>query len=64
MRQKESDVPASVCSVNTAIWVSMQYSANVKRWARRDWILLLYQFQEVHHQEARAQSSAVMVLVV
>jgi hypothetical protein len=51
MRHKESDVPATVCIVNTAIWVSMQYSAKLKRWVRRDWILLPY--QEVTHQERR-----------
>jgi hypothetical protein len=51
MRQKESDVPASVCIVNPAMWVSMQYSAKLKRWAKRDWILLLY--QEVRHQQGR-----------
>jgi hypothetical protein len=62
MRQKESDVPASVCIVNPAMWVSMQYSAKLKRWAKRYWILLLY--QEVRHQQARTQRSAVMVLVV
>ena len=62
MRQKESDVPASVCIVNAAILVRMQYSVMFKRWARRDWILLLY--PEVTHLEARTYRSAVMVLVV
>jgi hypothetical protein len=54
MRQKESDVPASVCMVNTAIWVSMQYSTRLKWWARRDWILLLY--QEVYRQQSRTHT--------
>jgi hypothetical protein len=62
MRQKESDVPASVCSVNAAMWVSKQYLAKLKRWARRDWILLLY--QEIHHQEGCTPRSAVLLLVV
>ena len=61
MRQKESDVPASVCMVNTAIWVSMQYSSRLKWWARRDWILLLY--QEVYRQQSRTHRSAVMFLM-
>jgi hypothetical protein len=62
MRQKESDVPASVCIVNAATLVSMQYSAKFNRWARRDWILLLY--SEVTRLEACTQRTAVMVLVV
>jgi hypothetical protein len=62
MRQKESDVPASVCIVNTTIWVSMQYLAKLKRWARRDWMLLLY--QEVYRQQSRTHGPAVMFLMV
>jgi hypothetical protein len=62
MRQKESDMPSSLCIVNGVTWVSMQYSAKLKRWARRDWILLLY--LEASHLEARTHRSAVMVLVV
>jgi hypothetical protein len=62
MRQKESDVPASVCIVNTAIWVIMQYSAKLKRRARRDWTLLLY--QEVYRQQGRTHRPAVKFLMV
>jgi hypothetical protein len=63
MRQKESDVPASVCIVNTAIWVSIQYSAKLKWWARRrDWILLLY--HEVYRQQSRTHRPAVTFLMV
>jgi hypothetical protein len=55
-------MPSSLCIVNGVTWVSMQYSAKLKRWARRDWILLLY--LEASHLEARTHRSAVMVLVV
>jgi hypothetical protein len=55
-------VAASVRIVNTAIWVIMQYSAKLKRRARRDWILLLY--QEVYRQQSRTHRPAVMFLMV
>ena len=62
MRQKKSDMPACERIVNTAIWVSMQYLASLKRWARRDLSLLLC--QDVPHQEGRTHRAAVIFLAV